>query len=131
MKKKHPVLKSILIVMLLTALAVAAFTAYMAKELAPLNDVVIEALDLTAVKDGIYDGNHQAGPIDVALKVTVTDHRITQIDLIKHENGQGGPAEAILKDVIASQSLQVDAITGATYSSKVILLAIEDALKTQ
>ncbi len=131
MKKKHPVLKSILIVMLLIVLAVAAFTAYMAKELAPLNNVVIEALDLTAVKDGTYDGNHQAGPIDVALKVTVTDHRITQIDLIKHENGQGGPAEAILKDVIASQSLQVDAITGATYSSKVILLAIEDALKTQ
>lgn len=131
MKKKHPVLRILLVVMLLIVLAGAALMASMAKELAPLNDVVIDTLDLTVVQDGTYDGNYQAGPIDVALKVTVADHQITHIDLIKHFNGQGGPAEAILADVIDAQSLQVDAITGATYSSKVILLAIEDALKAQ
>lgn len=33
--------------------------------------------------------------------------------------------------VVEAQSLQVDAVSGATYSSKVILKAIEDALVNQ
>ncbi len=38
-------------------------------------------------------------------------------------------AEIITDKVIDTQSLQVDAISGATYSSKTILKAIENALK--
>jgi uncharacterized protein with FMN-binding domain len=36
--------------------------------------------------------------------------------------------EEITNDVIAQQSLEVDTVTGATYSSIVILKAIEQAL---
>jgi uncharacterized protein with FMN-binding domain len=48
---------------------------------------------------------------------------------LEHRNGQGEAAEVIPQMVVDAQSLQVDAISGATFSSKVILLAIEDALK--
>ena len=65
----------------------------------------------------------------MVLEVIVKEKQITEIKIIKHTNGQGGEAEAILDTVIDAQSLQVDVISGATYSSKVILLAIEDALK--
>jgi uncharacterized protein with FMN-binding domain len=47
---------------------------------------------------------------------------------VKHVNGQGKPAEVITEKVIETQSLQVDVVSGATYSSKVILKAIENAL---
>jgi len=40
----------------------------------------------------------------------------------------GGKAESIVDDVIAKQSLDVDVVTGATYSSSTILKAIEDSL---
>jgi len=56
------------------------------------------------------------------------NHLISDIRLIKHINGQGGAAESIIPEVIAAQSIEVDAITGATYSSEVILKAIEQSL---
>ncbi len=128
MKKKHPILKTAAILLLVLVLAAGAVMAYMAKELASLEQAVITEADLSAVQDGTFEGRYKAGPVQVVLDVTVKDHQITKIDLIKHVNGQGRPAEAILDQVIAAQSLQVDAVTGATYSSKAILLAIQDAL---
>jgi len=127
-KKKHPILKTAAILLLVLVLAAGAVMAYMAKELASLEQAVIPEADLSAVQDGTFEGSYKAGPVQVVLDVTVKDHQITKIDLIKHVNGQGRPAEAILDQVIVAQSLQVDAVTGATYSSKAILLAIQDAL---
>jgi uncharacterized protein with FMN-binding domain len=60
--------------------------------------------------------------------VTVKDHAISTIQLTEHNNGQGQPAERITDDVLAAQTLDVDVVAGATYSSKVILKAIETAL---
>ena len=63
------------------------------------------------------------------MVVTVNSHRITEIDIIRHDGGRGKDAESITKSVVEYQSLQVDSVAGATYSSRVILRAIEDALK--
>ncbi|TYB94365.1 MAG: FMN-binding protein, partial [Kosmotoga sp.] len=50
------------------------------------------------------------------------------IELIEHNHGRGEAAEVIPEKVVEAQSLKVDIITSATYSSKVILKAIENAL---
>jgi uncharacterized protein with FMN-binding domain len=84
--------------------------------------------DLSAVKDGTYTGSWSAFPVKAVVDVTVSGGRITAIKLVRHRNGQGDGAEVIPSRVIEAQSLQVDAASGATYSSKVILLAIGDAL---
>jgi uncharacterized protein with FMN-binding domain len=69
-------------------------------------------------------------PIFVKLRRYQADQaRIGTTDLVKHRNGRGAAAEAITGKVISAQSLKVDTISGATMSSKVILLAIESALK--
>jgi uncharacterized protein with FMN-binding domain len=65
----------------------------------------------------------------VKVDVTVRDHVITAIDLVQHTNGQGGAAAEMPGKVVEAQSLLVDAVSTATYSSKVILLAIRDALQ--
>jgi len=64
----------------------------------------------------------------VELTVTVAGGKITAIDIQRHDHGRGAAAEKITDRIIAEQSLQVDTISGATYSSKVILKAIEKAL---
>ena len=84
--------------------------------------------NLKALKDGDYHGSANFFPIEVEVNVQVTDSRITGIDLVKHRNGRGKDAESIPHKVIQAQSLQVEAVSGATYSSKAILLAIADAL---
>jgi uncharacterized protein with FMN-binding domain len=119
---------------ILVLLAVAGITGYILfqnieEDMASLDIAEVPAIDLTAVDDGAYEGAYKALPISVEVLVTVREHRITEIDLIKHTNGQGEAAEAITGSVVEAQSLQVDAVSGATYSSKVILLAIGDALQ--
>jgi uncharacterized protein with FMN-binding domain len=96
-----------------------------------LDDLVVADLgnvDLDTVPDGTYVGKYSAFPIIVEVEVTVRSGVITLIEILKHQNGQGAPAEVIVNDVLVAQSLFVDAIAGATYSSRVILFAIRDAL---
>ena len=93
-----------------------------------LADITLNDLNLDQVADGSYNGSYSVFPVSVEVTVTVNDHIITEIDITKHDNGQGQAGEAIIEDVLESQSLEVDVISGATYSSKVILLAIQDAL---
>ncbi len=99
-------------------------------KLEALRDIEVADPDLTQLADGVYRGRHNVFPVLVTVDVTIRDHQMEQIDLVRHINGQGGAAEVIPGLVVESQSLQIDVITGATYSSKVILLAIEDALQS-
>ncbi len=99
------------------------------KGLSSFDDMVLTDPDLAKIPDGVYPGSFAQTPISVEVEVTVTDHTITDIRLLKHDNGMGGDAEAILARVVAAQSVEeIDAISGATYSSKAILKAIEQAL---
>lgn len=93
-----------------------------------LADITLNDLNLDQVADGTYNGSYSVFPVSVEVTVTVSGHIITEIDITKHDNGQGQAGEAIIEDVLEAQSLEVDIISGATYSSKVILLAIQDAL---
>jgi len=95
---------------------------------AKINAIQIRDVDLSQVADGTYTGAADAEVIRAEVKVTVRDGRITAIDLVRHDTGRGQDARAIPDRVVAAQSLSVDVVSGATYSSKVILKAIENAL---
>lgn len=88
----------------------------------------VQDIDVSTVEDGSYLGEYSQFPISVEVFVVISDGAFESITILKHDTGQGTPAEAITASVIAEQSLMVDAIAGASYSSKCILLAILDAL---
>ena len=94
-----------------------------------VDGIMIEDINLQNVKDGQYAGEYSMGPVKVVVLVIVQDHIIKDIEITKHRHGKGAAAEKITEDVIRKQSLQVDVVTGATASSKIILKAIENALK--
>ena len=50
---------------------------------------------------------------------------------MQHDNGLGSSAESIVNDIIEKQSLDIDAIAGATVSSKCILKAVENAIENE
>jgi uncharacterized protein with FMN-binding domain len=89
----------------------------------------IDPIELTEIEDGIYIGKYSVIPVSATVQVTIDDHRIVSIEIIEHFNGQGGKAESIIDEIIRVQSIDVDVISGATYSSQVIKLAISKALK--
>jgi uncharacterized protein with FMN-binding domain len=128
MKKKHVIILIVFIVLIGAVFAVSRIISSIDANLEHLSDTRISDVDLSKIADGTYAGSYKQFPISAEVKVTVKDHIITEIDLVKHDSGQGKPAEIILGKVVETQSLQVDAVTGATYSSMVILKAVENAL---
>lgn len=128
MSKVMKIVLIILAVIILLAVVCAIFISQINKNLEELSDIPLDNVDLSVIPSGIYAGSYNAFPIAVEVEVKVQDNKIIAINLIKHRNGQGKAAEAISEMVVDAQSLKVDAISGATYSSKVILLAIKDAL---
>lgn len=93
-----------------------------------VTNLEINEVDLTSIPDGTYTGTCDVDFIAATVEVAVADHQITNINLLKHHNEKGGPAEALIPKIVDTQSLDVDAIAGASNSSKVIKKAIENAL---
>ena len=127
--KKRIIIIIVVIVIICAGIGLYKVTASFNQNLSKLTQMKIENVDLCEISDGIYEGNFELFPVSVEVAVTIKAHQISKIDLIKHDNGKGVAAEAINDDVVKAGSLQVDAVSGATFSSKVILKAIENALK--
>lgn len=131
MKKKVLIIATAVIVVLI---AVSAIFIYRSAEKASIEakNIQIENIDLSNIEDGVYNGNYNFnGLVKVEVEVSVKNSAISDIKLLRHDNGRGKDAEKIPEDVIKAQSLNVDTISGATVSSKVILKAIENALTTK
>ena len=125
--KKKLVLTLVIVLLIITAVGFGVIK-HIESNLESLKYIEIPEVDMSEIEDGVYIGTYTAFPVSAEVSVTVKDNSITNIQILKHINGQGAPAEIITDRVVESQSLQVDSVTGATYSSKVILCAIKNAL---
>lgn len=129
MKKK--IALGVIVIIIIIAVITVIKVKDINNNLAALNDLIIAEVDLSEIEDGVYYGSYTVLPVSAEVKVTVNNHIITEVEIIKHMNGQGKGAEALAEKVVEEQTLQLDVISGATYSSKVILKAIENALKSE
>ena len=94
-----------------------------------VSDIEIQTPDISKVNDGSYNGVFDAIIVSADVDVHIKDNMIDAIVINEHKNERGEKAEVITDEVLASQSLNVDTVSGATNSSKVILKAIENALE--
>ncbi len=131
--KKKKTIKLILIIILGIILLVTTAGIVAVKtienNLENLKTAEISAVDFSKFADGDYLGTYEATPISVKISITVKDKKVTEINLIEHKNGKGKKAEALIPQMIEKQTIKLDTISGATYSSIVILKAVEDAFK--
>jgi uncharacterized protein with FMN-binding domain len=86
-------------------------------------------VNLSTVPDGVYHGQFGSIPVSVKLNVTVKDHAITAIVIKKQFCGQGYDAKAMIPAIVQAQRVKVDAVAGATMSSKCIMVAVARALQ--
>lgn len=93
-----------------------------------LKKVKVNELDISKVADGEYKGFAQIKPVSAKVQVSVEKGKISAIQIKDHMTGLGKNGEKIVNRIIDKQSLEVDAISGATQSSITILKAVEDAL---
>ena len=128
MKKRYIVIIIVLLVLALGFITTKILLARFEGNLKQLALSEISDVDLAAAEDGIYIGSYSAFPVSAEVRVTIKNHIIIDIELLKPDTAQGQGAEIIPEKVIEAQSLKVDSVSGATYSSKVILKAIQDAI---
>jgi uncharacterized protein with FMN-binding domain len=107
------------------ALGLGGFAAYQSAVAA----IRYDDIAVSRIADGDYVGEYDVGYIYAKVDVSVENGTIKRIDILEHRNERGGPAESITDAIIAKQSLQVDAVSGATNSSRVIKKAVENALE--
>lgn len=125
MSKKKKLLIAIVFLVLGGFIGLKCFCAKIVQAARTLEDVPINMSD---VRDGIYDGHSALGPVNVDVRVTVEAQRIKSVEIIKHDNGFGGKANIIVDDIVANNTYDVDAVSGATVSSEVIMNAVNNAL---
>jgi uncharacterized protein with FMN-binding domain len=128
MKRKRMVLLTVLILVTGAAIAAIAVKSQLDRNLEQLVSTTIADIDISKLDDGVYNGSYSTFPVAAKVRVTIKDHRITAIELLEHNNGLGADAEVIPDRVVEAQTLDIDSVSGATYSSRVILKAIENAL---
>lgn len=84
-----------------------------------------------ARKDGVYVGEGFGFKGNTKVSVTMKNGRIDQIEIVGFEDDPAyfnRAKDIVVESILESQSTQVDAVSGATYSSKGIMKAVEKAL---
>lgn len=82
--------------------------------------------------DGSYEGIGTGfnGPVKVSVKIR--DRAMAAIDVVSHSDDEaffGRAKEGVIQAILQAQSVDVDVVSGATYSSRGIISAVRDALR--
>ena len=94
-------------------------------------EVLEVSAELLPYADGVYTGSAQGYGGLITVQVTIESGRITDIQILdaSHETASFfNRAKTLVETVLTRQTWEVDTVSGATYSSRGILGAIQNAL---
>ena len=97
------------------------------------NDITaltVSEVPLSEVSDGTWEGTCDLKIVSARVAVTVVGGAITEIKILEHRHGPDPKysGAGVANKIIAEQKILVDAVSGATGSSKVVKKAVEIAL---
>jgi uncharacterized protein with FMN-binding domain len=111
--------------------AAAVFGARFSAVQAHFENLIAESAPRGAAFTSLADGTRRAtaeeGDVSATVEITVSGGSVTGLRLIEGRNVELSVADAVFAAVRKMQSSSVDAVSGATASSNVLLRAIEGA----
>lgn len=109
---------------------IEAHAAQVEEEDPAASDGSIMAVGNWELDDGVYRGTGIGYSGEVTVDVTIADKTITQIDIVSESDDDAffNRAKGVIDSIISNQSLDVDVVSGATYSSRGIINAVKNAL---
>lgn len=117
------------ILVLVFGVVVAAFAIFMSSGMSATKNVQVNAVNVSSLPGGSYEGIYNAGRFSNKVKVTVKNGRIESIEAEKPVTFERAEVtKALFDNVIAKQNTDVDVQSGATLTSKAYLKSIETAL---
>ncbi len=117
------------LVIMVISVAIFLVTVYpKIKEQAEVRSMAIKDVVLSDIPDGLYQGDFDYSGFTYTVAVVVKERTIKDIKVLETRDDEyAKKAEAVIDRVLKAQSLKVDAITGATLTSKVLLKSVERA----
>ena len=91
-----------------------------------------EEAEEAGLTDGTYTGSGQGFGGQIVTEITIQDNRITNIEITESEGEDPAylnTARDIIDVILEKQSVEIDTVSGATFSSGGILEAVGAALK--
>jgi uncharacterized protein with FMN-binding domain len=128
-RKVKPMMWVVLIAAIIVVLVVGVIVTARVAAVRMAGDITLEPVNISQVASGTYTGRAESPIVKATVQVTVEGGVITDVRIVEHFTGMGKPAEALAQTIEERQSLDLDAVSGATLSSKVILKAAENALE--
>ena len=129
--KKSVIITSVTAALIIGIVILAFYLRDINEYRSQVHEIQFSEVDVASIPDGRYTGECDVGFIYAKVEVVVQDGAIVTINLLRHDNGRGASAEQVINDMVDRQTTDVDAISGATNSSKVIRKAVENALSGQ
>jgi len=132
-RKKEPGLKrkTVLIIATTGILIGLLFMAASFFNLQRIRSMTIKEPDLKGLENGTYIGRAEVGGFSYVVEVIMTNHRIEDIKVLKNRNSSYARwAETVIYKILRYQTLKVDAVTGATTSSKALMKAVSNSLQS-
>lgn len=90
------------------------------------------AEEARSYKDGVYTGRGKGFEDFIYVQVTIENHQITEIKITESYEDEPyfSEGKGVIASILEKQSPDVDAISGATYSSEGIKEAVQEALNS-
>ncbi|AWW27574.1 FMN-binding protein [Acetobacterium sp. KB-1] len=121
--------KAMIIILGVLVLVGAGGFFYLTSGLESGENLAINPVDLQKIEDGTYAGVYESGRWTNEVAVSVANHQITSIDVVKSVTMESPDVTStIINQVIKIQNTTVDTVSGATVTSKAYLKSIENAL---
>lgn len=124
-----PVLKVVLAIFIVLVLLSGGGMFFLLRGLEAGSSLTVNDINLSLFDDGIYYGGYKAGRWSNKVGVTIKDHKIIKIDVVKDVLFRKAEVtEDIINRVVEKQNTNVEVVSGATVTSKAYLKSIENAL---
>ena len=95
--------------------------------------MLLGMMSVASAADGTYSATVSGMHGPLTVEVTLAGDRIEKVELVDNVETPGlidWPASIVTADIVENQSLDVDVVSGVTISSRAIIRATEEALKT-
>lgn len=99
------------------------------QEMLRVRQMQIQNVDINNIRDGEYIGSFSYSGFEYKVKTSVSDHKIEDIMILSNrETKHAKQAEGVISAIVENQTPDVDAISGATTTSKALMKAVENSL---
>jgi uncharacterized protein with FMN-binding domain len=99
------------------------------QEMVRVREMAIQDMDINNIQDGEYTGSFSYGDFEYEVKTIVNDHKIEDIVILHNRDTKHAKhAEGVVSEILKNQTPNVDAISGATTTSKALMKAVEHSL---